>query len=234
MTAVWIYGAGTYGAGTYGAGERDVPGRYPAHWEGTMNSARTFAVLQVLLCLIALGLLAWMRSDALAFGMFGPSDVVKLLTPLVLASAFIERAVEVIISPWRDSEADRLTTQLHAVRVVSTAGDEPTADRVSNIVAAKHALTDYRGQTQRYAFLISLGLGLIASLAGVRTIRPFLQLDALNHLNFVQRDLFVGFDVLLTGALLAGGADGLHSMISAITCFFNATSERVSNQTSVS
>src|ERR1700691_4510379 len=37
-----------------------------------------------------------------------PSDLMKLTAPLILTAGFIERAVEVLVSPWRDAEANRL------------------------------------------------------------------------------------------------------------------------------
>ena len=72
-------------------------------------------------------------------------------------------------------------------------------------------------------------MGLVASLAGVNALSPFLAKDALNNLPAAQHALFAGFDIVLTAALLAGGADGLHSVISAFTSFFGATAQRVSN-----
>jgi hypothetical protein len=90
-------------------------------------------------------------------------------------------------------------------------------------------LTVYTGLTQRYAFITGLILGLVAALAGVSALMPFVAKDALNTLPAAQHALFAGFDIVLTAALLAGGADGLHSVISAFTSFFGATAQRVSN-----
>jgi hypothetical protein len=182
----------------------------------------------IVLALLALG---WFKTQALAFSAFGPADVLNRLTPLILTAGFIERSVEVLISPWRDSEASRHATAIAAAKAAPEPDDTAKVQKVQAIAAATDALNIYTGVTQHYAFITGLTLGLIASLAGVSAFTPFLAngKDALNGLPAAQHALFAGFDIVLTAALLAGGADGLHSVISAFTSFFGATAQRASN-----
>jgi hypothetical protein len=178
---------------------------------------------------LALLALAWLKTQALVFASFGPSDVLNRLTPLILTAGFIERSVEVLISPWRDPDANRLNTAVATASKAAETDPATKAQKLQDVAKAADTLTDFKGQTQRYAFLTSLSLGLIASLAGVSALTPFLAPGALNSLPSAQHALFAGFDVLLTAALLAGGADGMHSVISAFTSFFVATAQKVSN-----
>ena len=178
--------------------------------------------------LIALG---WLKTQAVAFANIGAGDVVNRLTPLILTAGFIERAIEVLISPWRDTEANRQATAIAAAKAAPEPDDQAKAQKVQTVADATDSLNVYTGATQRYAFITGLTLGLIASLAGISVFMPFLAngKDALNALPAAQHALFAGFDIVLTAALLAGGADGLHSVISAFTSFFGATAQRVSN-----
>jgi hypothetical protein len=189
----------------------------------------TTVIAEMTACVLALVALFWLRSTSLAFAPFGPTDVVKLLTPVILTAAFVERAVEVVISPWRDPEANKRLATLAAAKATSTADPAGAAQRLQNVTTAATELSSYRGQTERYAFVISFTISLVASLAGIRALSPFLKSDALTGLGAQQHALFMGFDVLLTAALLAGGADGLHSVVTAFTSFFDATSQRATN-----
>jgi hypothetical protein len=177
----------------------------------------------------ALIALAWFKTQALAFSNIGPADVIDRLTPLLLTAVFIERSVEVLISPWRDPEANKYATAIKTAEAAPVPDHAAAAHKLRNVASATDTLTAYTGATQRYAFLAGLTLGLIASLAGVSALTPFLASDALKNLPALQHALFAGFDIVLTAALLAGGADGLHSVISAFTSFFSATAKRVSN-----
>jgi len=180
----------------------------------------------IVAALIALG---WLKTQAVAFSNIGPADVLNRLTPLILTAGFIERAIEVLISPWRDPEASRHATAIAAAKATPVSDDQAKVQKVQAVAEATDSLNVYSGLTKRYAFITGLSLGLIASLAGVSALSPFLAKDALNSLPAAQHALFAGFDIVLTAALLAGGADGLHSVISAFTSFFGATAQRVSN-----
>ncbi|MHB1865534.1 MAG: hypothetical protein ACYCPS_05270 [Candidatus Saccharimonadales bacterium] len=194
-----------------------------------LNPDKATILAELGACVLALIALFWLRSTSLAFAAFGPADVTKLLTPLVLTAAFIERAVEVLISPWRDPDANKLAQKVTTAKAAPEPDAPAFTQKLASVASAADDLSSYKGQTQRFAFLTSLTVGLIASLAGVRALTPFLKPDALNALNPAQHALFIGFDVVLTAALLAGGADGLHSVISAFTSFFDSTAQRATN-----
>ena len=194
-----------------------------------LNASQVTLLTEICAFVAALIALGWLKTQAVAFSNFGPGDVLNRLTPLILTAGFIERAIEVLISPWRDPEANRHATAIAAAKAAPEPDDQARAQKIQTVVDATDSLTVYSGLTKRYAFITGLSLGLIASLAGVSALSPFLAKDALNNLLPAQHALFSGFDIVLTAALLAGGADGLHSVISAFTSFFGATAQRVSN-----
>jgi hypothetical protein len=152
------------------------------------------------------------------------SNILSYMAPLIVTSALIERAVEVVISPWRDKDADHKTNKVAAaaVAVTATAGDPAALQLLAN---SKCELTEYTGKTRQYAYAIALALSVVAVVAGIRTLWPMLPMDATtNQARFPgdagQRFFFNLFDQALTALLLAGGAAGLHAPINGLTTFF--------------
>jgi hypothetical protein len=63
-------------------------------------------------------------------------------------------------------------------------------------------------------------------MAGVRALGNFVDANKLKDLAFSQSPQYLFFlcvDVALSAALLAGGADGIHSVVNAVTSFFDRT-----------
>lgn len=157
-----------------------------------------------------------------------PHNVLSAMSPLLLTAGFIERAVEVVISPWRDAGAAKLVNKVDALRTQIPAS-EPTA-----IAEADSAFQEYKGQTQRYAFGVSLSFSLAAAYVGVRALWPFVEHSSFEKLGGSQRWAFLVVDMVLTAALLAGGADGIHSVVNAFTTFFNTTAQKAQQSANAS
>jgi len=172
------------------------------------------------------------------------TTVPTVLAPLMLAALFIERAVEVIISPWRDEGAERLRNKMASANRNTAA--------VSTQQAVTDELTQYKGKTRRYAFTIALLLGMASAMVGVRAVWPFVddangvyiaahtskdtqgnetevkaQGNPINDPNqqYFKRS-FIVVDVLLSALMLAGGANGIHSIVTAFTSFFDNAAQR--------
>jgi hypothetical protein len=187
----------------------------PAKWKQFLAS---WWLLIVLIILAAAGSAAgalWL-SPQIRFLSGKDLDLARALTPLAMAAIFIERAVEVLVSPWREADAATLE---NAVKAAAAASASPATD--SDVQDLKDDLNQYRGTTKQVAFLLAFVLSLIAALVGVRAIGPFLADNGLNALTPVQRELFSGYDVLLTAILLPGGADLVHSVFNAFSSVFN-------------
>ena len=156
------------------------------------------------------------------------SDLAGLLAPLAFAAAVVERAVEILVSPWRDAGASKLDKAVAAIKA-RPADPATSTQNATDLKQASDALDEYRGDTQRYAFAVSLMLSVLVSIAGVRALAPFVDSAKLNDLKLIteaQRLFFLAVDVALSAALLAGGADGIHSVMNAITSFFDKTADK--------
>jgi hypothetical protein len=181
-----------------------------------------FAGMCALVALAAYAALASWKGLSFAID---PSQLVSKMAPLLLASAFIERAVEVLVSPWRDTEASKRQATLDQLKAAAV----PDSNAIKT---ASDSLDEYRGQTQQYAFLVSLILSSVAAMAGVRALWPLLgptQITATGtfvSVNTQQQFAFFVLDVVLSAAMLAGGADGIHSVTNALTSYLDATGEQ--------
>jgi hypothetical protein len=190
------------------------------------NSPLFVAGTLATLCVVIFGIFLKWNSLALRVKL---TDLVSLLAPLAFAAAIIERAVEILISPWRDSGASKLEKQAAAIRA-RPADSLSNTQNALDLQAASDALDDYRGDTQRYAFAISLTLSVLVSIGGVRSLEPFIDTAKFQNTSITsqaQQQFFLCVDVALSAALLAGGADGIHSVVNAVTSFFKASADRV-------
>jgi hypothetical protein len=161
-------------------------------------------------------------------------DLAGTLAPLAFASAVVERAVEILVSPWRDAEASKLERVVAGIKA-RPVDSATNAQNAADLQATSDALDEYRGQTQRYAFGVSLTLSVLVSIAGVRALGAFADTQILETVAATPRGqhmFFICIDVALSAALLAGGADGIHSVVNAVTSFFDATAAKLSSSSS--
>jgi len=149
-----------------------------------------------------------------------PSNILNVMSPLLLTAGFIERAVEIVISPWRDAGATKLGNVVDTLKAQAPAAD---ATAIAN---ADAEFQEHKGKTQQYAFAVSLSFSLAAAYVGVRALWPFVDQPNFEKLGSHQQWLFLVVDVVLSAALLAGGADGIHSVINSFTTFFDTTAQK--------
>jgi hypothetical protein len=177
----------------------------------------------------------WLKWDGLVMAV-RMDQLAGLLAPVAFAAAVVERGVEILISPWRDAEASKLAKAVAAIKARPI--DPATAAKnATDLQAASDALDDYRGTTQQHAFAVSMILSTFVSIAGVRALGPFLdsaKFDALKATDPAQHTFFLCVDVALTATLLAGGADGVHSVVNAVTSFFDASTAGSAEKTAKS
>lgn len=151
------------------------------------------------------------------FPEFPKENVIGLLTGLIVIALFIERAVEVLLAPLRHTTCLKMTRKLSDERKILP---KETASELSD---TECQLLDFKGQTRRIASIMGLALGMAISASGVRGLASLL--DAKECC-----PLFKALDVLLTGALLAGGADGLHKIATVFTSYMDGVKDNKSTE----
>jgi hypothetical protein len=166
--------------------------------------------------LVAIAGVAITNPGLVRFWPFTSGEFLQLITPLFLVSLFIERALEVLLTPWRAEGSERLQGDLRA----ASKADGPLK------AATAQKLIAHRSTTQRIAFAGGVTLGVVFAALGIRALGLFVDPAVFKALPAVQKKLFTVADVLLTGAVLGGGSDGLHKLISVFTTFLDTTAAR--------
>jgi hypothetical protein len=140
----------------------------------------------------------------------GVADCLQRITPLFIIALFVERAIEVFVSPWRSREE----ALLRAARQRTELGRLAEAD--------DRTLTTFKADTMRITFAAGVGIGVIVSAVGVRALALFIDPDQIAALAGWQRPLFTTVDVVITGLVIGGGADGIHKIVKVFTSFFDS------------
>ena len=148
------------------------------------------------------------RGDAVTLT-FSPARVSNFISVVLLVSVSIERGVEAFISPWRNTGVTKLGNELDALKQ-----QIPSADPQA-VANADANLQNYKGRTQQYAFAVVLTLSLLVVFAGVRVLWPFVDIVSFMHASYQLQQMFRNADIVLSAALFAGAANGIHSAINA-------------------
>ena len=179
--------------------------------------------LAIAICAIGVILAVSLGAQMVQFWAFGVGDVARLLTPLFVTALFIERALEVFLTPWRGGEADQIS---HRVEEAKQSLEEGKTEFRSDLSGAQKDLTAYKAETRQIAFVLALALGIVVSALGIRGLQPFFEPNAFAKLASSQHSLLTAVDVLLTGAVVGGGADGIHKVVSVFTNYMDAAAKR--------
>jgi hypothetical protein len=174
---------------------------------------------------------------------FQTKDFVAFFTELTAVALFVERAIEVFITPWREEDARKKSADSALARKVvqaqlqqkppsSSTGTPPVPDEASLSRAETSTAEEvaYRSGTQRIAFVVSLAAGIAISLVGLRALEFFLNPEDLKALASSRPGQLAWLhvvDIVLTGAVISGGADGLHKIVTVFTNFADSTSQKM-------
>ncbi|SRR6266566_4132102 len=174
-------------------------------------------------------------------------NFVSFFTQLAAIALFVKRALEVLVTPWREKDARKrqLQTKLAQKALETHLDQKKAAVQTNEVGGALDAKTptllaqmqdagqqeiDYRTDTQRIAFVGSLAVGIAVSLVGFRALGFFANksdLLALSKDHHYQFLLFQAMDILLSGAVISGGADGIHQIVTVFTSFADNTKNKM-------
>lgn len=150
------------------------------------------------------------------FWQFDTSYIVIQLVSLFLIAMFIERTVEVLIIVWREKAKTEIMNRIGKEKTkpetISKGGVGIVTQEESQI---KEESENYKAETKTIAIQTAFILGVIISVAGIRILQPLVDPAVFKQLNMSQQRLFTCLDVIVTGALLGGGSNGIHGIIEA-------------------
>jgi hypothetical protein len=201
-----------------------APARRPGIALPTVSEANFALIASALLILVVIRWVPKPYPDLAAFSGDALKNVPNVMAPLVMVALFVERAVEVVMSAWRAEESQHLEAEMRAAQQEAAAGS-PRPD----FAALQSRMITYKATSQRLSFLVSFVISLVVAMSGVRAMEMLVVPESIKHFgSAAQTTLFVWTDVFLTATLLAGGADGLHKIVSAFTSFLDSTKQRTS------
>ena len=196
-------------------------------FEEVQFDSTSFAQIGTLLLTVALVAIVIERAVEVYVAKRYDPEKVRVRRPLTRAEAKLAKA-EQALSEERErrhgssraaSEEDEkymreLVQNVHEAHAALDEADEQTWLPLSKVRAGKI----------RAASFLSLAFGALASFSGVRVLGQFVpmkdgQLAGALAESALQLDAFRVTDALLTAFLLAGGADGIHKMISSFRSF---------------
>ena len=171
---------------------------------------------------------AWQASafTGLAFKPFRAEEIVGNLTALFLISVFLERALEVFVSSWRDGDRRKLEHEIAHALADAKAAPAPEAER--RVLQRRQDLADFKAQTARWSLMCGLVAGAVIALAGARALGPLLA--ALPPVGSPQALVVTIVDVVITAGLIGGGSDGIHKLVSVITDYLDAVRGKVAGK----
>jgi hypothetical protein len=171
----------------------------------------------------ALASTAFYAPGLIRFWPFSVAEFVQRIFPLFLVSLFIERAIEVFVTAWRGPESAIRDRQIKELRKAIKDGKGELITELARVSAEKEYC---RSRVQRIAFASGVGLGIVISSVGVRALGLFVDPASFGTLSPKQQASFNMVDVLLTGAMLGGGSDALHKLVSVFTTFMERTAKQ--------
>ncbi len=194
-------------------------------------------VAGVALIVVLIGL-AWnFKPSSLTFQKDALNNLGSMFGYLLLVSLFVERAIEVFLSAWRSGEADARDIQITQARnrleknivpsenghAAALSGTAVTSELGVALEALEHERVLYKARSRFIAQWFGLGIGTLVALAGVRVLNGIVDVTGLSG---AQTTFFVIVDVLLTGAVLAGGSDALNRITKLYSSFMSTTAQR--------
>jgi hypothetical protein len=192
------------------------------------RSQAAFVMPLLIVLSMALGIV-WVRPVPLPLKEGAISHIGAFLGVAMVISLFLERAIEVFISVWRNPDAVGLDVQLE--RAEQSLKEAIDSQSIRQLQAEQAALkikrARYKVDTQTLAMWVGFFSGLLISVAGLRCLEGMVKIEALTNWPEKQQFLFRLVDVLLTGGLLAGGSEGLHKVAQVYTTFMDTTNRRL-------
>lgn len=177
-----------------------------------------FKIIVAIIACVIIILTVLYSPRMIPFWDFEIQDIAMLLLSLFVVTLFVERAVEVIITVWRDPEKsqyeksiDILKSKLEERRKIK----KDTTEISAGLKKLMHEHEHYRAITRTIAVPIAFAMGIVVSALGIRVLQPFLDNTIFKSMTDLQKLLFGGADVLVTGSVIGGGSKGVHEIIEA-------------------
>jgi len=155
---------------------------------------------------------------------------VDTLSILFVIALFVERANEIFVGSTRVVARKQAELEIKTMEdnAAQNAGVGPEHHAIT---LAKNTLLTYRAGTRILTITFSVIISTLLALGGVRALSPLLEVQ-FDALALTQWFILQAADIVVTVAIISGGSNGVHRMISTIVDQFPTKAGSTDAQTS--
>ncbi|NCQ68641.1 MAG: hypothetical protein GPI99_05500 [Microcystis aeruginosa W13-15] len=146
----------------------------------------------------------------------------KIFIGTIAIVAVVERSVELFIAAWRNPEKEVLEQEISPLKNLASPSDEEKAQLISK----EKELLQYITLTKKYALLLSLVFGFMASFTGIRILEPLVNMTTTKP---EQIATFYKLDLVLSALGIATGTKLFHGLPALVSDTITATRGQVHN-----
>jgi hypothetical protein len=156
-----------------------------------------------------------------------PTVFSGLLGILFSVAVLVERATEVVIGVFREEDGDERDAKLKARKAVAAnAKPEDLAQAQRDVELAQKECDAFTAGTKQLAMSTGFVMGVLVAFAGVRALHTLIKVGTAAAPATPTGRWFAVVDILVTGAVVAGGSDGIHQMANVFGSFMDAVNAR--------
>jgi len=144
--------------------------------------------------------LEWLRYDT-------PEDFLTLLLRLLFLSLLVERILEFYVMLYRSPERKNLEQEL---------SEYEKSGETEKVTLLNTTIVNYKSETRLQTAKLGFLIGAIMAILGIRVFTGMFEFQDASALQIIFFDIF---EVMLMGALMAGGSKGINKIVSAVEGF---------------
>ena len=144
----------------------------------------------------------------------------KIFIGTIAIVAVVERSVELFIAAWRNPQKEVLEQEISLLKNIDPPEENP------QLISKEKELLQYITLTKKYALLLSLVFGFMASFTGIRILEPLVNMTTTKP---EQIATFYKLDLVLSALGIATGTKLFHGLPALVSDTITATRGQVHN-----
>jgi hypothetical protein len=142
----------------------------------------------------------------------------KIFIGTIAIVAVVERSVELFIAAWRNPQKEVLEQEISLLKNLAPPEEKP------QLISKEKELLQYITLTKKYALLLSLVFGFMASFTGIRILEPLVNMTTTKP---EQIATFYKLDLVLSALGIATGTKLFHGLPALVSDTITATRGQV-------
>ncbi|NCR65124.1 MAG: hypothetical protein GPJ34_00440 [Microcystis aeruginosa LL11-07] len=148
----------------------------------------------------------------------------KIFIGTIAIVAVVERSVELFIAAWRNPQKEVLEQEISLLK--NNNSNPLTEEQQAQLISKQKELLQYITLTKKYALLLSLVFGFMASFTGIRILEPLVNMTTTKP---EQIATFYKLDLVLSALGIATGTKLFHGLPALVSDTITATRGQVNN-----